>query len=251
MTPLTRPVSEATRWIYQGIWLVLVHWFKVPDHPPTLPVPPGETADAFRPAEGFLRYLKFLFWVTVLLVGIPVVIGWLAALLAAPLVGIGLMVPVVLFVVVPNVIGYLAIHLRYDSTWYVMTHRSLRIRRGIWVIHETTITFENVQNVAVNQGPLQRIFGIADVHVDTAGGGGGSEAKGGMDTGHKGIIEGISDATRIRDLILSRLRTSRSSGLGDEHLPHIPPKVGWTVEHIGVLREIRDLVVASNSGTRS
>ena len=38
---------------------------------------------------------------------------------------------------------------------------------------ETTITFENIQNVTVQQGPLQRLFGIADVRVDTAGGGGG------------------------------------------------------------------------------
>ena len=65
-----------------------------------------------------------------------------------------------------------AMHLRYDTTWYVLTNRSLRIRRGIWMIHETTITYENVQNVSVNQGPLQRIFGIADVLVQTAGGGG-------------------------------------------------------------------------------
>ena len=38
-------------------------------------------------------------------------------------------------------------------------------------MHETTISFENVQNVEVRQGPLQRYFGIADVVVQTAGGG--------------------------------------------------------------------------------
>jgi uncharacterized membrane protein YdbT with pleckstrin-like domain len=43
--------------------------------------------------------------------------------------------------------AYIAIHLRYDTTWYVHGDRSLRIRRGIWVIHETTLTFENIQNV--------------------------------------------------------------------------------------------------------
>lgn len=67
------------------------------------------------------------------------------------------------FIILPDVVAYVAIHLRFDTTWYVMTERSLRIRRGIWVLHETTITFENVQNVVVNQGPVQRFFGIANV----------------------------------------------------------------------------------------
>ena len=66
----------------------------------------------------------------------------------------------------PDVFAYVGIHLRYDTTWYVLTDRSLRIRRGILTIHETTISFENVQNVEVRQGPLQRYFGIADVHGD-------------------------------------------------------------------------------------
>src|SRR4029450_5644495 len=100
-----------------------------------------------------------------------------------------------------------------------MTTRSLRIRRGIWTIHETTITFENVQNVEVNQGPVQRLFGVADVRGDTAGGGGppaGYDGQAAMNT-PRGLIEGVSNAPQIRDLILSRLRRSHFAGLGDEH----------------------------------
>src|SRR5207247_118797 len=99
---------------------------------------------------------------------------------------------------------------------------SLRIRRGIWLIHETTITFENVQNVEIRQGPLQRYFGIADVHIDTAGGGGEKHAKHGNLTsaGHRGLIEGVADAVGIRDLILARLERSKKAGLGDEAAVH-------------------------------
>jgi membrane protein YdbS with pleckstrin-like domain len=74
-------------------------------------------------------------------------------------------------IVLPDIIAYVAIHLRYDTTWYVLSSRSLRIRRGVWVIHETTLTFENIQNVSVDSGPLEQWFGIANVMVDTAGGG--------------------------------------------------------------------------------
>jgi hypothetical protein len=120
-----------------------------------------------------------------------------------------------------------------------MTDRSLRIRRGIWVIHETTITYENIQNVSVNQGPLQRYFGIADVLVQTAGGGGAQQQPGQPAGGaHSGLIEGIRDAPRIRDLLASRMRRSRTAGLGDE--PHDHESAGFTPRQVALLREIRD-----------
>lgn len=236
-------VEHASRWMYRGLWAVLVRWFKVPDRPPTLPIPPGEAMESFRPAEGFLRYLKFLFWISLSVIDVALVVGWLMLTIAFPLAGAILALPVLFLVVAPDILAYIAIHLRYDSTWYLMTSRSLRIRRGIWLIHETTITFENVQNVEINQGPLQRYFGIADVHVDTAGGGGEKGGKHGSlaSAGHRGLVEGVGDAARIRDLILARLRHSKKAGLGDEPAPHYHT-TGWMDEHVALLREIRDLV---------
>ena len=239
-------VEHASRWIYQGFWSILVRWFHVPDHPPTLPVAPGETLESFRPGAGFLRYLKFLFWIGLVAIDGALLIFWLVVAFASPLAGTILALPLLFVAIVPDIVAYLAIHLRYDTTWYVMTGRSLRIRRGIWLLHETTITFENVQNVEIKQGPLQRYFGIADVHVDTAGGG-GTEKNGKHGNlalaGHRGLIEGVGDAARIRDLILSRLRHSKKAGLGDER--SMPDQtLGWTTEHIELLREIRDLVQA-------
>ncbi len=131
------------------------------------------------------------------------------------------MPPAVLLIVGPDIPVFIGLHLRYDTTWYVMSERSMRIRRGLWVIEETTITFENVQNVKLTQGPLQRHFGIADVMVDTAGGSSGGKRERGR-TGHQGVIEGVTqeDAARLRDIILARLRRSSSAGLGDEdHRP--------------------------------
>ena len=58
--------ERAARWMYRGIWSVLVRWFRVPEHPPTLPVPPGGFLDRFRPDPGFLRYLQFWFWLGLL-----------------------------------------------------------------------------------------------------------------------------------------------------------------------------------------
>src|SRR5262245_60301969 len=73
---------------------------------------------------------------------------------------------------------YFLIRLDYDMRFYVLTDRSLRIRRGSLTIEESTYTFANVQNLTLHQGPLERWLGITHLQLDTAGGGaqkGGSE----------------------------------------------------------------------------
>ena len=233
-------LEKSSAWLYRGIWGVLTQWFRVPAAPPSLPVAVGEHLESFRPSEGFLRYLKFKFWVALFFVDIALFIGWLSITIARPSIGFWLVPLAFAVIVLPDVVAYVAIHLRYDTTWYVLTHRSLRIRRGIWVIHETTITFENIQNVSVDSGPLERWFGIANVIVDTAGGGPAKDREGKtMANAHRGIIEGIENAEGIRDLILNRLRKSRAGGLGDE------PAAGhgWSAEHVTALREIRDALM--------
>lgn len=230
-------VQRTGAWLYQGLWGILTQWFRVPAEPPTLPVGPGEMAHSFQPAEGYLRYLKFQYWLAWGILGIVLLIAGLVFTIAVPLAGLilGPLVLAAAFLIAAAT--YAAIHLRYDTTWYVLTDRSLRIRRGIWIIHETTITYENIQNVSVDQGPLQRFFGIADVLVQTAGGGGGQPQQGQVGGGgHHGLIEGITDAAQVRDLLVSRMRQSRSAGLGDEHHDH----AGWTPQQIALLREVRD-----------
>jgi membrane protein YdbS with pleckstrin-like domain len=191
--------------------------------------------------------MKFWFWLGLLPVDVALMVGWAVLTVAFPLVGF-LLLPVFLFLaIVPDIIAYVAIHLRYDTTWYVMSDRSLRTRRGIWVICETTITYENVQNVSVSQGPVQRYFGIADVVIETAGGGGGSSHYGKGSHGnlfgnmHQGRIQGIADAHAVRDRIMSHLRSTRSAGLGDAPTSSAP---AWSPQHIAVLRQIRDEAIA-------
>jgi membrane protein YdbS with pleckstrin-like domain len=238
---MNRRLEDATAWIYRGIWGALTEWFQVPSQPPSLPAGPGEQVRAFRPANGFLRYLKFRFWLYLLIIDGAVAIAWIALFASYTRIALWLAPIAFAFAVFPDIVAYIAIHLRYDTTWYVFTDRSLRIRRGIWVLHETTITFENVQNVSVNSGPLERWFGIANVVVDTAGGGKSSkdsEHKR-LSNYHQGLIEGIDHPDEIRNLILNRVRHSRTAGLGDE----TAARVDWSAEHVAVLREIRDALI--------
>jgi len=113
-------------------------------------------------------------------------------------------------------VTFAAVRLDWELRWYIVTDRSLRIRAGLWSLQESTMSFANLQQVEVTQGPIQRLLGIADVRVQSAGGGSGP-GKGHDDEHslHTGVFHGVDNAQEIRDLILDRLRHFRQAGLGD------------------------------------
>ncbi|MFG0258814.1 MAG: PH domain-containing protein [Phycisphaerales bacterium JB041] len=111
------------------------------------------------------------------------------------------------------------------------------------MITENTITFENVQNVSVRQGPLQRHFGIANVLVQTAGGG-GSAGEGGSSAGHQGLLEGVDDAQTLRTLIMQRAEASKGAGLGDDR-EDAGARGTFGPAHVAALREIRDALATT------
>ena len=133
-----------------------------------------------------------------------------------------------------------------DTLWGHVTRSVGQVPTVPPSIRETTITFENIQNVTVNQGPLQRLFSIADVVVETAGGGGGAAGPHGAaaTSPHQGLIEGMAEAHAIRDLLTAKMRASKSAGLGDEATPARRTVGGWTPEHLAALREVREAVLA-------
>lgn len=226
--------ERAADWIYRGIWKVLSDWFRVPEHPPTLPVGEGEFLTSFHPSRRYLSYLKLYFWIALVVIDVTILVGWLFLLAVSPPLGAVLAIPAFVVAVVPDIIAYIAIHLRYDTMWYVMSDRSLRCRRGIWLIVEHTITFENVQNVYVRRGPVQQLFGISEVIVETAGAAEG-EGQSRFVVGNKAIMEGIDKPEEIRELIMERVRVSKGVGLGENP----QEKAGaWSSQHVAVLREI-------------
>jgi len=107
---------------------------------------------------------------------------------------------------------FLQQRMNYELRWYVVTDRCLRVRSGILNVHEITTTFANIQEVRLSAGPLQKLLGLADVEVHSAGGGSGKGSSG----SHVARFEGVDNASEIRDFILARLRQYRDSGLGEK-----------------------------------
>ena len=87
-------------------------------------------------------------------------------------------------------------HVRYG--W---GDEGLEIRRGVWWRREIHVPRSRIQHTDVSQGPLERRFGLATLHVFTAGTENAEVTLGGLDLG---------TATAIRDHLLA--------GTGDDVL---------------------------------
>lgn len=195
--------------------------------------PPGDEAATriFHAAPNFYKYLLLL-WalktaVVLLIVlvpfGAPLIAGavalvsrgkpagWLLLLIPAFVLAVG---------VITRLFALAVLRLDFEKRWYVITDRSLRIREGVMSVSEMTVNFANVQNLSVSQGPIQRALGIADLQVETAGGGGAARGEHAVRNLHTAIFRGIANAQEIRELIQERLKGLKDAGLGDPEDAH-------------------------------
>src|ERR687890_658941 len=63
--------------------------------------------------------------------------------------------------------------LSWRATTYAVTGNSFRLRQGVFQRSERTIPLAHVQSVDTVQGIIQRLFGVVEVRIETAGGGAG------------------------------------------------------------------------------
>ncbi|MCB2154346.1 PH domain-containing protein [bacterium] len=205
---------------------LILRLLKVPPEPID-PMGDHDQLLVFRAAENYFKY-KLVLWAigqVFTVIGMLVGLGFAAAFTTqAP----GWLIPILVlleiawlvFIIVQGVFSFFVLRLDYEMRWYKVTDRALRIREGIWQVREMTMTFANIQNISTTQGPLQRALGIADLQVQTAGGGGAAQAQEGQNQPgffnmHTGYFRGVDNAEQIRDVMRQRLREYRDSGLGD------------------------------------
>ena len=220
--------------------------------PPEPEPPPGDETKTqiFRASPNYFKYLLAM-WVvkTVapLLFLSVFMIGPVIALLFDKSKGAaaGLTVVLVLegvvvsFVLVARVFALALVRLDFEKRWYVVTDRSLRVRAGIVLVREATVTFANIQNISISQGPIQRMLGIADLRVDTAGGGGVTHQKQGTYNLHTVFFRGVDNANAIKELMQQRLRLLKDSGLGDHEELTTQPTVAVSQSLLAALRQVK------------
>lgn len=104
--------------------------------------------------------------VATVLASIPFVVGALVLEIAELLFTGAVLVPVVLVAV------FLALMVpikRYHARGYDMGEDRLRVVRGILFRHDSVVPFGRVQHLDVEQGPIERFYGIGTLVLHTAG----------------------------------------------------------------------------------
>jgi membrane protein YdbS with pleckstrin-like domain len=115
-----------------------------------------------------------------------------------------LLIVLALIITVSSSIAIILINKTYDNITFLVKSEALIINRGILFKQSQTIPFNRVQNVDIYRGPLERMFGIATIFIQTAGWGGNIL---------RGRLQGISNPELLRDIILKRVVAAKNNGL--------------------------------------
>jgi uncharacterized membrane protein YdbT with pleckstrin-like domain len=234
--------------MYEALKELAMRILALSPEPPEEPAGTHESVQVVRASPRYLTYLlvQWSMSMGVLAFGLA---GTASAVAIAVITkghqGLGLAIWAVAAVIlaVKLTAFYVTTRLNYEMRWYIVTDRSLRIREGVWHVQEVTLTFANVQNLNITQGPLQRWFGISDLVVETAGGGSGaSHSEMGVGIAHHGVMRGIDNAAEVREKIQVLLRAYKASGLGDPDDRNAPARAVAPASSggdlVAVLREL-------------
>ena len=195
-----------------------------------------------KPSEAWLsyRYLQALFGLLGQVVGAgvgalvlfaqghrwSVALGVLVLLVEAALVGVALV----------------TVRVDYELRHYLVGDRSLRVSMGALTRREVTLSYANVQNLEVMQGPLERVFGFKGLTVTTAGA--DDAAAQGGESLHQVTLLGLENADEVRQLILGMLEHQQDSGLGEA-------AASEGALSLARLAEVRDAAVALRDAARA
>jgi uncharacterized membrane protein YdbT with pleckstrin-like domain len=107
-----------------------------------------------------------------------------------------------------------------------------------------TLSYANVQNIEVTQGPLERFFGFKSLIISTAG----ADTTPGAENSHLVTMVGLEQADEVRALILGMLKQQRDTGLGDA--THPPTPMGSTLS-LARLNEIKVAALSLRDAARA
>ena len=128
--------------------------------------------DLFRPDPVTVRVWLvslFLFWLC--LGAVPSVLVYI---FATPCAAVWVAVTATVFAV--PIAVYFPFYFR--TLVYTVGEDGLRIQRGLFWTRDMVIRYGRITSVSIDRGPLERLYGLAHVSIQTAGHGAASEAEG-------------------------------------------------------------------------
>ena len=111
-------------------------------------------------------------------------------------------------------------YMQWETTWWAFDEDAVRLRRGILTERITTVPFDRVQAIDTVRGPVQRLFGVEELHVQAAGGGRAGEI----------VLKAVTtrDAAELRETV----RAERVEAAPERPAP---PARTWTLGRRGLL----------------
>ncbi len=107
--------------------------------------------------------------------------------------------------------GMIGIHFYIRNIEYSVISKSgmvmpeIYVKKGLVNITRKHVPFRTITNISSRSGPVDRLFGIGTVEIQTAGFSGGAGGQGGPEE----KLEGITFFEEVRDFILQELRKFR------------------------------------------
>ena len=136
-------------------------------------------------------------WVGIVLVCIPCLVLYMTLPHPAAIVcGIG---GLIYLVVMLPVLIWLPYY--WKSLSYSIEEDAVRGSKGVFWKKHVTVPYRKITNVDITQGPIARHFGIATVHLQTAGAGGADGSRAELK------LEGIREYENIREEIHARIKS--------------------------------------------
>jgi membrane protein YdbS with pleckstrin-like domain len=123
------------------------------------------------------------------------------------------------------------------------TMPEIYVQKGIITRTKKHVPFRTITNIASRAGPLDRIFGIGNIEIHTAGQSGTAQNPGGPEE----KLEGIVFYEEVRDFVLQELRRFITPYVTGTEIPRPDdffPETSGNIddEILLVLRDIRDLL---------
>ena len=145
------------------------------------------------------------------------------------------------------VLSFVFTFLSAKSQSYLLTDHSLRIRRGLWLHQQITLSLENIQQVKYSQNLLQRLWGIGSLEVRTAGGGAtGKKKQKDEDKSHTGELEGLIDPIELRELLNETIKEA-SAVKRSQQPPSSSVVSNPTADFPALQQAVSELLLASQS----
>jgi membrane protein YdbS with pleckstrin-like domain len=87
----------------------------------------------------------------------------------------------------------------FKTLEYTIDNDGIRLKKGVFWRRRTTVPYSKITNIDITQGPVERLYKISLLHIQTAG------SSGAQITQAELIIYGIRDCEALKDIIMSRI----------------------------------------------